>query len=132
MDKHPSSELMENALQKMKEMIDANATVGEPITTADGMTLIPVSKVSYGFAGGGSDLPQKSENKKGFGGGIGAGVNITPIAFIIAKDDKVDLLYVTPTAMTSVDRIIEMVPDVMDKVNDFMTKDKNKDKDIDE
>ena len=115
---------MEKTMQKMREMIDANAIVGEPITTADGMTLIPVSKLTYGFAGGGTDFPQKHDSKNGFGGGIGAGVNITPVAFIIAKGDDVDLLYVTPTAMTSVDRIIETVPEVIDKISDFMSKDK--------
>jgi len=107
----------------MREMIDANTVVGEPIITADGITLIPVTKVSFGFAGGGSDFNQKHD-KSGFGGGTGAGVNITPVAFIIAKGEKVDLIYVTPTALTTVDRIIETVPDVIDKVTEFISKEK--------
>jgi len=114
---------MEKTMAKMREMIDANTIVGEPITTADGITLIPVSKVSFGFVGGGSDFPQKHD-KSGFGGGTGAGVNITPVAFIVAKGDDVDLIYVTPTPLTTLDRIIETVPDVIDKVNDFINKDK--------
>ena len=112
-------------MQKMREMIDANTIVGEPITTADGITLIPVSKVSFGFVGGGSDFSKKHDPKGGFGGGTGAGVNITPVAFVIAKGKDVDLMYVTPTPLTTVDRIIETVPDVIDKVTDFLNKDKD-------
>jgi len=108
----------------MRELIDANTIVGEPITTADGITLIPVSKVSFGFVGGGSDFIEK-QDKNGFGGGTGAGVNITPVAFIVAKGEDVDLIYVTPTALTTLDRIIETVPDVIDKVTEFISKDKD-------
>ena len=122
MEKQPISELMEATMQKMREMIDANTIVGDPITTADGITLIPVSKVCFGFAGGGSDCPQKQDSKSGFGGGAGAGVNITPVAFIVAKGQDVDLIYVTPTALSTVDRVIEMVPGVIDKVTDFIGK----------
>ena len=124
MENHPTSELMEKTLHKMREMIDANAIIGDSITTADGMTLIPVSKVSYGFAGGGSDFKQNPQ-KGGFGGGVGAGVSITPIAFIVAKGDSVELLYVTPPELTTADRIIETVPTVLDKVSEFFSKDKN-------
>jgi len=110
----------------MREMIDANTIVGEPITTADGITLIPVSKVSFGFVGGGSDFSQKQSTKNGFGGGTGAGVNITPVAFMIVNGTDVKLVYVTPPIMSTVDRIIETVPDVIDKVTDFISKDKDK------
>jgi len=105
-------------------MIDANTIVGEPITTADGITLIPVSKVSFGFAGGGSDYSQKQTSKSGFGGGTGAGVSVTPVAFLIVKGEEVDMIYITPPALSSVDRIIETVPEVIDKITDFMGKDK--------
>ena len=124
MENRPISELMETTMQKMREMIDANTIVGEPIKTADGITLIPVSKVSFGFVGGGSDFAQKKADLNGFGGGTGAGVNITPVAFIIAKGDDVELMYITPPAISSVDRIIETVPEVIDKITDFMSKDK--------
>ena len=107
-------------MQKMRELIDANTIVGEPIKTADGITLIPVSKVTFGFVGGGSDFSQKQDSKIGFGGGTGAGVNLTPIAFIIANGTNVELLYVTPPEMTTADRIIEAVPEVMDKVSEFI------------
>jgi len=128
MENRQISELLETTMQKMREMIDANTIVGEPITTSDGITLIPVSKVSLGFTGGGTDFAKKNEQKHGFGGGVGAGVNITPVAFLVAKGNDVDILYVTPTAMTSVDRIIETVPDVIDKITDFFEKNKEKSK----
>ena len=113
-------------MQKMREMIDANTIVGDPITTADGITLIPVSKVSFGFVGGGSDFSQKQASKNGFGGGTGAGVNITPVAFMVVKGENVELIYVTPTTLSTIDRIIDTVPDVIDKVTEFMGKDKEK------
>ena len=127
MDKRPISELMETTMQKAREMIDANTIVGEPITTADGTTLIPVSKLTFGFAGGGSDYKKKSDPPDAFGGGIGAGVNIIPVAFIVVKDDSVKLLHIAPPATSSIDRIIETVPEVIDKVTDLFKKDKQDD-----
>ena len=79
---HPIGSLMNITMEKIKEMIDVNTIVGTPITSADGTLIIPVSKVSYGFASGGSDLPTKKENKDCFGGGSGAGVTIQPVAFL--------------------------------------------------
>ena len=110
-------------MQKVREMIDANTIIGEPITTPDGITLIPVSKVAFGFAGGGTDFSQKPE-KSGFGGGTGAGVNITPVAFVVAKGSDVSLIYITPPVMSTVDRIIDTVPGVIDKVTEFIGNDK--------
>jgi len=125
MEKRPISDLMETTMQKVREMIDANTIVGEPITTVDGITLIPVSKLSFGFAGGGSDFAKKQEAPNGFGGGIGAGVKIDPVAFIVIKGDNVRLLHVTPPAESTVDRIIETVPVMFDKVTGFISKDKD-------
>ena len=125
MEKRPISELLETTMQKVKEMIDANTVVGEPITTVDGITLIPISKVSLGFAGGGSDSSKKQELRDAFGGGIGAGVNIIPIAFIVVKGDNIKMLHVAPpTTSSTIDKIIETVPDVFDKVTDLMNKNK--------
>ena len=124
---HPISDLMNTTMQKIREMVDVNTIVGQPITTPDGITLIPISKLSFGFASGGSDFVSKNhkpgENNT-FGGGSGAGVNISPVAFLIVKGDSVRLLPVDPPAATTVDRVIEMVPDVVDKVTDFLEKNK--------
>ena len=113
-------------MQKLREMIDANTVVGEPIATADGITLIPVSKVSFGFVGGGSDFSQKHGGKNGFGGGTGIGVNVTPVAFIVIKGTDVKFLYVNPPELSTVDRLIDTVPEVLDKVTEFIGKDKEK------
>jgi len=111
-------------MQKIREMIDANTIVGEPITTPDGMMLIPVSKVTFGFVGGGTDYTQK-QDKSGFGGGTGAGVNVTPVAFLAVKGDNVEMIYITPPPSSTVDRLIDAVPDMLDKVGEFMNKDKD-------
>ena len=125
MEKRPISDLMETTMQKVREIVDANTIVGEPISTADGVTLIPVSKLSFGFAGGGSDAAKKQETTDAFGGGIGAGVNIVPIAFIVVKGDNVRLLHVSPPAASTLDRLIETVPEVFDKVTDMINKNKD-------
>ena len=124
MDKRPISELMEASMQKIREMIDANMIVGKPIITADDITLIPVSKLSFGFAGGGSDIAKKQEPQNGFGGGLGAGVKIEPVAFLIVNGESVKLLHVSPPAANTVDRIIETVPEMFDKVTGFINKSK--------
>lgn len=124
-NKHPINDLMSTTMQKIREMVDVNTIVGQPISTADGITLIPVSKLSFGFASGGSDFVSKNhkpgENNT-FGGGSGAGVNISPVAFLIVKDGSVRILPVDPPAASTVDRVIEMVPEVMDKVTGFLKK----------
>ncbi|MCI6495554.1 MAG: GerW family sporulation protein, partial [Anaeromassilibacillus sp.] len=88
MEEHPINKLMDTTMQKIKEMVDVNTIIGDPITTPDGTTIIPISKVSYGFAAGGTDFPSKRENRDNFGGGSGAGVSITPIGFLtVCKGD---------------------------------------------
>ena len=126
---HPIGDLMSTTMQKIREMVDVNTIIGTPIRTDDGITLIPVSKLSFGFASGGSDFVtknQKPEADNAFGGGGGAGVNISPVAFLIVKGDTVKLLPVAPPANTTVDRVVEMVPDVIDKVTGFLEKQQDK------
>ena len=127
---HPINDLMSTTMQKIREMVDANTIIGEPIQ-AEGVTLIPVSKLSFGFASGGSDFAtknQKQDADNAFGGGGGAGVNIVPVAFLIVKGDTVKLLPVAPPAGNTVDRVVEMVPELVDKVTGFIEKQQNKDK----
>lgn len=135
---HPINTLMDTTMKKIKEMIDVNTIIGDPITTPDGTTIIPVSKVSYGFASGGSDLPTKKDNKDCFGGGSGAGVTINPVAFLYVSKGNVKLIPIEKYD-GAVDRIVGMVPEVLDKVTDMFKKDKSSnidtsdlDKDIDE
>ena len=114
--------MLESTIQKIREMVDVNSVIGEPITTADGVTIIPVSKVSVGFGGGGSDFVSKNANKQEnpFGGGVGGGVKVTPIAFLIVKDGNVRMMPVAAPASTTADRIVEMVPDTLDKIAAFI------------
>lgn len=110
--------MMNDTMSKVREMIGANAIVGDPITTPDGVTIIPISKVSFGFAGGGSDFVPKTASPSGnpFGGGTGMGVHITPIAFLICKGENVRMTPIAVPADSSLDRIIEQVPDLIDKI----------------
>ena len=103
-------------------MVSVNSVVGDPIVTADGVTIIPVSNVSVGFGGGGSDFVSKNVNHQDnpFGGGVGAGVKVTPVAFLIVKDGSVRMLPVATPANTTADRIVEMVPDTLDKIASFI------------
>jgi sporulation protein YtfJ len=119
---HPIHDLMGTTLQKIREMVDANTIVGAPIQAGE-VTLIPVSKLSFGFASGGSDFNtknQKPEQDNCFGGGGGAGVNIIPVAFLVIKGESVRLIPMAPPANTTADRLVELVPEVLEKVSDFI------------
>lgn len=109
--------MLDNTISKIREMVDVNSVIGTPITTPDGVTIIPVSKVSVGFGGGGSDYTQ---NNDAFGGGAGGGVKVTPICFLIVKDGAVRMMPVAAPANTTADRIVEQVPDVLDKIASFI------------
>lgn len=121
---HPIGSLMDTTMEKIKEMIDVNTIIGEPITSPDGTLIIPVSKVSYGFATGGSDLPTKKENKDCFGGGSGAGVTIQPVAFLTVYQGDVRLVSVDRDEGTA-DKLVNMIPDVLKKVKGVFKKDKS-------
>ena len=114
--------MLENTIAKIRELVDVNSVIGDPITTVDGITLIPISKVSVGFGGGGSDYVSKNANKQEnpFGGGAGGGVSVTPIAFLIIKDGNVRMMPVAAPANTTADRLVEMIPDTLDKVSAFI------------
>lgn len=117
--KHPTDTLMSDTMEKVRQFVDANTVVGTPIQ-AEGVTIIPVSRVSMGFASGGADFTtknQKPDTDNCFGGGGGAGVNVTPVAFLIVHGDNVRLMPLYPPAYTTVDRVVELVPDLVDKVS---------------
>ena len=114
--------MLENTISKIREMVDVNSVVGDPITTADGVTIIPISKISVGVAGGGSDYVSKHENKheNPFGGGAGGGVKVTPIAFLVIKDGIVRVLPIALPASTTADRLVEQIPDTLDRIVNFI------------
>ena len=119
---HPLSEMLGDTMSKIREMIDVNTVVGAPITTPDGVTIIPVTKVSIGYGGGGSDFATKNYpagRDNAFGGGAGAGVTITPVAFLVIRGENVRMLPIAEPASTSVDRLIELLPHLLDKADDF-------------
>lgn len=120
--KHPVSELMRSTIEKVHELVDTNVIVGQPINTPDGVTLIPISRVNFGFGSGGGDYGKIQP--KGFGGGGGAGVKIDPVAFLTIKDGVTRVLPVAVPPVTTLDRIVEMAPDLMDKAEKFLDKKK--------
>lgn len=124
-NQHPISEFTESALSSLRSLVDVNTVIGDPITTADGTVIIPVSKVSFGYASGGSDLPTQRPNL--FGGGTGGGVTISPIAFLIIRGSNVELLHMQ-SADNTADRIVNAVPGVIDKFIGIIPK-KNKEAD---
>ena len=124
---HPIGDLMTTTMQKLREIADVNTIVGKPIVAGE-ITIIPISKLTVGFASGGSDFTsknQKPEDDNSFGGGSGAGMNLSPVAFLIVKGDSVRLMPVAPPPGTAVDRV---VPDEIDKVTGFIEKQQDKDK----
>ena len=123
MSEHPIEGLMGVTMQKIKEMVDVCTIYGDPVVTPDGTTIIPVSKVSFGFATGGTDLPT-SQPKQTFGGGGGAGITLQPLAFLVVKDGDVKLLQIA-TASNTADKVVNSVPDIIDKVSDAITKAKD-------
>ena len=130
---HPIEGLMLTAMNSIKEMIDVNTIIGEPIQASNNIVVIPISKVSFGFAAGGSEFKGETINayrkqdkdeqiqyKLPFGGGAGAGVSLSPTAFLVIQGDLVKLLPVNHT--TSIDKLLDYIPDLFEKVNSMMNK----------
>ena len=118
--------MLESTIAKIREMVDSNTVVGEPIQTVDGVTIIPVSKISIGLGGGGSDFASsKVQNgQMPFGGGVGAGVKVTPVCFLVVKEGNVRILTIAEPANSTADRIVEMVPETLDRIGSFLDKKK--------
>ena len=131
MSEHPINSLMDTTMKKIKELIDVNTIIGDPITTPDGTTIIPVSKVTYGFASGGSDLPTKKDNRECFGGGSGAGVTIQPIGFLTISKGNVKMVPIEKYDGAA-DRIVGMIPEAFDKISSFFKKDGEKKSDLEQ
>ena len=124
MAEHAINDLMVETMEKIRSMVDVNTIIGDPIVTKDGTTVIPISKVSFGFGSGGSDFKSRNSGENSplcFGGGGGAGVNITPVAFLILSDGNARVLPVNMPADNSTDRLIEMIPDAVSGIQNFMS-----------
>ena len=117
MSENKINDFMSTAMSGIRDMIDVNTIVGNPVTTPDGTTIIPISKVCFGFASGGSDFGKQPEKQK-FGGGSGAGVSITPVAFLSIKEGDIRVLSVEPDE-TGIDRAIQSVPSVIEKLSNM-------------
>ena len=129
-DKHELENLMRSTMENLRDMIDVNTVIGDVVETSDGTSIVPISKVSFGFASGGSEFGnhttlRKNEEKYPFGGGSGAGVSVKPIAFLIIKDGVVKLQPVDYD--NTIDRVVDSIPQVIEMVKDFFI-DKKADK----
>jgi len=120
---NPIGELMQSTMENVKNILKVDTVVGDPIFTPDGITLIPISKISVGFGGGGIELNSKNANgTRPYGGGNATGVKIEPVGFLVVKDGTIRMVNVTPPANNTVDRIIDLVPQVLDRVDNFISK----------
>ena len=120
MAEKPVQELMASALEKMRDLVDSNTVIGAPIYTQDGTTILPISKVSFGFVSGGTDFASKTQ-KDLFGGAASAGGSVTPVGFLVIKEGSVKLMQLAVGGAT-LDRLINMMPEVIDRVEGFVAK----------
>lgn len=128
-NKHPINDVISVTMDKVRQMVDVNTIMGTPINTEQGVTIIPVSKVSFGFGSGGSDFATKNQapdKNNAFGGGAAAGVNVDPIAFLVIKEDSVRLLPVDSRNCGPVEKIIDLMPDIVNKVTGIVDNARNK------
>ena len=119
MSENKVNNLLGVSMDKIKEMVDVNTIVGEPVTTPDGVTLVPVSRVTFGFGGGGGDLVKQ---RSGFTGGSAAAVKIEPIGFLVIRNGVVNMLNIQPPASNTLDRIVDLIPQLMDKAEQLRDK----------
>ena len=137
MAEHPIQGLMDTAMSNIKAMVDVNTIVGTPVTTPDNSVIIPISTVSFGFGAGGSEFaPKKGSVTEGaqnpmFGGGAGSGANIKPVAFLVVSGGNVRLLPITDSS-SPIDKIIDLVPELVDVVNDALSGLKKEKSDIED
>ncbi|MCQ2441962.1 MAG: GerW family sporulation protein [Oscillospiraceae bacterium] len=123
---HPINDVISVTMEKVRQMVDVNTIVGTPIIAGD-VTIIPISKLSFGFGSGGSELSPKNhpaEKRNPFGGGAAAGCNIDPVAFLVVREDSVRLLPVNAPGAGAVEKIIDLMPEIVNKVTDIVNKKK--------
>lgn len=123
MDSHPIENLMKSTMENIKNMIDVDTVIGNPVTTADGTTIIPISKVSFGFASGGTEFKDTISNtnsRNPFGGGSGAGISLKPLGFLVVNGATIRFLSVTES--NPYDRLLDAIPQAVDMINGFIHK----------
>ncbi len=120
MKEQSAANILATTIEKIRGLVDTSTIIGEAIHAEGGITIIPISKVSYGFASGGADFPSKS-NTELFGGGGGAGVTITPVAFLVINDGEVSLKHITAYD-NAAERVVNLVPEMFDKVTGLVKK----------
>lgn len=125
-ESHPIKGLLDSSMQNLRSLVDADTIIGNQITTPDGTIIIPISKVSFGFASGGSDLPTQKTGDL-FGGGAGGGVSVQPLGFLVVKNGTVELLQMDNSKNTA-DRMVSLMPEMVDKFGAMFKKDKKDDK----
>ncbi|MDO4982382.1 MAG: GerW family sporulation protein [Eubacteriales bacterium] len=126
MENNPISNLMQATMENVRNILKVDTVVGDPIVTPDGITLIPISKISVGFGGGGVEFGnKKAGEERPYGGGNATGVKVEPMGFLVVRDGTVRMINLTPPACNTVDRIIDLVPQVMDRVDAFIDKHKS-------
>lgn len=124
---HPIDGLMASAMNSIKEMVDVNTIIGSPVNIPDGTVIIPISKVSFGFAAGGSEFSAKKDEKQlPFGGGSGAGVTINPVGFLVVGNGTVKFISVDQQSAT--DKLVDYVPEALDKIQGMINNKKPKEK----
>lgn len=119
-EKTSAAGILETTIEKVKNLVNVSTIIGEPMQIEPNLSIIPVSKVTYGFASGGSDFPSKT-NKELFGGGGGAGVTITPVAFLVVQDGEVSVRNITAFD-NAAERVVNLVPEMFDKVTSVVNK----------
>ena len=124
---HPIGELMQTAMASIKDMVDVNTVVGDPVSAAGGTTIIPISKVSFGYVTAGGDLTTREQPRRmpepvdfPFAGGSGAGVSVQPVGFLVVQDGSVRML--PATCATVADRMVELIPTVMEDVKNLISR----------
>ena len=116
------SDVLSASMSKVREMVDANTVVGSPITVGEGTTLIPISKINFALAYGGADMAAKLAGQSGtFGGGAGCGVKIIPVAFVLVQGERVRVLPIDEPANTAIERMVEQLPMLVDKISELIT-----------
>lgn len=120
---NPISGILDESMKNLKNLVDANSIIGDPISSPDGTVIYPISKVNFGYGSAGSGYPTKADKREAFGGGTGGGVTIQPIAFLVIQEGNVKLLHIA-TSSTTADKVVNMVPEVMDKIDGFINRNK--------